>query len=275
MKPRPPAATPWNGASLAMIFGGALGLSLVGAVWAWSSIESRPVTPTAAAAADARLVAPSGVEVTHSQQAETLSYANQTPRAEPRDEVAASASAEPPSTAGQRLPPAGENGYVGGILQHLAHDVEPVTVTVSESVPADHAEATGSNTDPSINTPTVQAPAPQTTRTGLARTRLSDNASSPEDRSGKSGPTAPPTLSADAPPLGPAPDSVYAVQADDPAPGLTAEERFQQDAQRFISFYNIAWSTDSPAHRNIGWGVATRGWPTFVRFHIEPQIELG
>ena len=86
-------------------------------------------------------------------------------------------------------------------------------------------------------------------------------------------PSATPTGRPAAPPTEPEPDAAPAPSPEDPR--VAADERYEREVQRFVSFYNIGWSANSPRHRNIGWNVATRGWANFVRFHIQPQIDFG
>lgn len=259
--PPPPAPTPWTGLSLTLVLSGALGLPLALAGAAWVTLGQQTAATSTTAPSDAPTVA---FESQESRAAPALlpvrdDDANLSTRptaSGPREmlDLQSLATAEPDN--------------VGGILQHLATNDTAVSEITVESPPAADATDTAVGETPA---------ATQTVRQGLSRKRLADT---PDTSAGTGGDSQAATAgesteaaAADAP--APAYEELFEVQNEEDLSAPTAEHRYQEDVQRFISFYNIAWSTNSPPHRNIGWNVATRGWPTFVRFHIEPQIEQG
>lgn len=47
-----------------------------------------------------------------------------------------------------------------------------------------------------------------------------------------------------------------------------------KNASKIIAFWGIGSGAD-PAHRNIGWNIATEGWQQFVDAMVRPAIEMG
>ena len=199
---------------------------------------------------------------------EQVRVATAEPTATPASSVRGGGVRRPVAAADAGAGDSGGNGHSGRRVRGFARRAS------AGSTAGGGADGSQNLIDPADGGEGVSSPSPVPTTPLPAPVPTPDPSAGP-DPVPSPAPTPTPELT---PEVGPGPEVVPPTDAEGPEleePESPGDAAYRRDVERFVSFYNIGWSTNSPRHRNIGWNVATRGWANFIRFQIQPQIDFG